>query len=77
MLQVITQKAIIPNQDLKVVSVPIELAFDAFPMPRRQIMNPIAAGKLKGQHHPRYGVLGIIQKSLTINALQVIIIHFL
>ena len=54
MLQVISQKAITPNQDLKVVSVPNELAFDAFPMPRRQIMNPIAAGKLKGQHHPRY-----------------------
>ena len=56
MLQVISQKDITQNQDLKVVSVPIELAFDAFPLPRRQIMNPIAAGKLKGQHHPRYDV---------------------
>ena len=54
MLQVISQTDITPNKDLKVVSVPNEMDLDSFPMPRRQIENPIAAGKLKGQHHPRY-----------------------
>ena len=53
MLQVISQKDITLNRDLKVVSVPVELNLDSFPMPRRQIVNPIAAGKLEGQHHPR------------------------
>ena len=54
MLQVISQTDITPNKDLKVVSVPNEMDLDSFPMPRRQIENPIAAGKLEGQHHPRY-----------------------
>ena len=56
MLQVISQKDITLNRDLKVVSVPVDLNLDSFPMPRRQIVNPIAAGKLEGQLHPRYYV---------------------
>ena len=53
----ISQTDITPNKDLKVVSVPNEMDLDSFPMPRRQIENPIAAGKLEGQHHPRYSNL--------------------
>ena len=53
LLQVISQKDLTQNGDLKVVSVPNELALDSFPMPRRQIENSIAAGKLMGQLHPR------------------------
>ena len=53
----ISQTDITPNKELKVVSVPNEMDLDSFPMPRRQIENPIAAGKLEGQHHPRYSNL--------------------
>ena len=47
------------NESLRVVSVPPELPLDSFPMPRKQITTPIAAGRIQGQQHPRYYLVEI------------------